>query len=67
MTSSYTEEKLSSMEKETIIQLFLAQQEQLENINKNLQFVLGQLDIPQRDIYRNQISYGHSPGLSRES
>ncbi|GFI29596.1 hypothetical protein IMSAGC013_00983 [Lachnospiraceae bacterium] len=43
MTSSYTEEKLSSMEKETIIQLFLAQQEQLENINKNLQFVLGQL------------------------
>lgn len=33
----YTEEKLSGMEKETIIQLFLAQQEQLENIDKNLQ------------------------------
>lgn len=42
MTSRYTEEKLSSMEKETIIQLFLAQQEQLENIDKNLQFVLEQ-------------------------
>lgn len=40
MISIYTEEKLSSMEKETIIQLFLAQQEQLENIDKNLQFVL---------------------------
>ena len=43
MTSRYTEEKLSSMEKETIIQLFLAQQEQLENIDKNLQLVLEQL------------------------
>lgn len=39
----YTQEKLSGMEKETIIQLFLAQQEQLENIDKNLQLVLEQL------------------------
>lgn len=43
MASRYTEENLSGMEKETIIQLFLAQQEQLENIDKNLQLVLEQL------------------------
>ena len=43
MASRYTEEKLSGMEKEALIQLFLAQQEQLENIDKNLQLVLEQL------------------------
>ncbi len=39
----YTEEKLNSFDKETIIQLFLSQQEQLENIDHNLQLVLEQL------------------------
>ena len=39
----YTEEKLNSLDKETIIQLFLSQQEQLENIDHNLQLVLEQL------------------------
>lgn len=34
MESRYTEEMLSGMEKGTIIRLFLAQQEQLENIDK---------------------------------
>lgn len=43
MESRYTEEMLSGMEKGTIIQLFLAQQEQLENIDKNLQLVLEHL------------------------
>ena len=43
MESRYTEEMLSGMEKGTIIRLFLAQQEQLENIDKNLQLVLEHL------------------------
>ena len=30
MASNYTEEKLNSLDKETIIQLFLSQQNQLE-------------------------------------
>ena len=43
MGSRYTEEMLSGMEKGTIIQLFLAQQEQLENIDIKLQLVLEHL------------------------
>lgn len=43
MALKYTEEKLNSLDKGTIIQLFLTQQEQLENIDKNLQLVLEQL------------------------
>ena len=39
----YTEEKLNSLDKGTIIQLFLSQQEQSENIDHNLQLVLEQL------------------------
>ena len=39
----YTKEKLNSLDKEAIIQLFLSQQEQLENIGHNLQLVLEQL------------------------
>ncbi len=40
MTLKYTEEKLNSFDKETLIQLFLSRQEQLENIDHNLQLVL---------------------------
>ena len=43
MTLKYTEEKLNSFDKETLIQLFLSQQEQLENIDHNLQLVLEQM------------------------
>ena len=43
MVFEYTEEKLNSFDKETLIQLFLSQQEQLENIDHNLQLVLEQL------------------------
>ena len=43
MALEYTEEKLNSLDKETIIQLFLAQQEQLRQIDQNLQLVLEQL------------------------
>ena len=39
----YTEEKLNGLDKETVIQLFLSQQEQLENIDRTLQLVLEQV------------------------
>ncbi len=43
MAMIYTEEKLNSLDKETIIQLFLSQQEQLKNIDHTLQLVLEQV------------------------
>ena len=43
MDLKYTEEKLNSLDKETIIQLFLSQQEQLEKIDHTLQLVLEQV------------------------
>ena len=43
MALEYTEEKLNSLDKETLIQLFLLQQEQLRQIDHNLQLVLEQL------------------------
>ena len=43
MALKYTEEKLNSLDKETVIQLFLSQQEQLEHIDHTLQLVLEQV------------------------
>ena len=43
MALEYTEEKLNSLDKETIIQLFLSQQEQLKQIDQTLQLVLEQV------------------------
>lgn len=43
MALKYTEEKLNSLDKETVIRLFLSQQEQLENIDHTLQLVLEQV------------------------
>lgn len=43
MALEYTEEKLNSLDKETIIQLFLSQQEQLKQIDHNLQLMLEQM------------------------
>ena len=43
MALEYTEEKLNSLGKETVIQLFLSQQEQLKQIDHNLQLVLEQM------------------------
>ena len=43
MASNYTEEKLNSLDKETIIQLFLSQQDQLERLDHTLQLMLEQL------------------------
>ncbi len=49
MALEYTEEKLNSLDKETIIQLFLSQQEQLKRIDHNLQLVLEQVaDLKRR-------------------
>ena len=43
MASKYTEEQLNSLDRETLVRLFLSQQEQLENINHTLQLVLEQM------------------------
>lgn len=43
MALKYTVEKLNILDKETIIRLFLSQQEQLENIDRTLQLVLEQV------------------------
>ena len=43
MALNYTEEKVNSLDKETLIQLFLSQQEQLEQIDHTLQLVLEQV------------------------
>lgn len=47
----YTEEKLNTFSKETLIQLFLAQQEQLSEIDKKLQLVLEQLAVMNQNRY----------------
>ena len=43
MALKYTEEQLDSLGRETLIRLFLSQQEQLENIDHTLQLVLEQM------------------------
>ena len=45
MQMKYTEEKLNTFSKETFIQLFLTQQEQLSEIDGKLQLVLEQLAV----------------------
>ena len=45
MQMKYTEEKLNTFSKETLIQLFLTQQEQLSEIDGKLQLVLEQLAV----------------------
>ena len=50
----YTEEKLNSLDKEAVIQLFLSQQEQLEHIDHTLQLVLEQVaDLKRRRFGRS--------------
>ena len=54
MALKYTEEKLNSLDKETLVQLFLPQQEQLENIDHMLQLVLEQVaDLNRRRFGRS--------------
>ena len=45
MAMKYTEEQLNQFDKATLIQLFLATQEQLESIDAKLQLVLEQLAV----------------------
>ena len=45
MAIKYTEEQLNQFDKATLIQLFLATQEQLESIDAKLQLVLEQLAV----------------------
>lgn len=45
MQMKYTEEKRNTFSKETLIQLFLTQQEQLSEIDGKLQLVLEQLAV----------------------
>lgn len=45
------EEKLNTFSKETLIQLFLAQQKQLSEIDKKLQLVLEQLAVMNQNRY----------------
>lgn len=60
MALKYTEEKLNSLDKETVIQLFLSQQEQPENIDHTLQLVLEQVaDLKRHRFGRS--SEAHEP------
>ena len=45
MAITYTEEQLNKFDKDTIIQLFLAQQEQLRDIDQKLQLLLEQVAV----------------------
>ena len=55
MALEYTEEKLNSLDKEAIIQLFLIQQEQLKQIDHHLQLVLEQLADLKKTSFRPAI------------
>ena len=45
MAMKYTEEQLNKFDKATLVQLFLATQEQFESIDSKLQLVLEQLAV----------------------
>ena len=73
MDFQYTEEKLNSLDKETLIQLFLSQQEQLKRIDHTLQLVLEQMaDLKRHRFGRSserhetdeQISFMEKDGMT---
>ena len=65
MALEYTEEKLNSLDKETIIQLFLVQQEQLKQIDHHLQLVLEQLaDLKRHRFGRSSERHGTDGQIS---
>ena len=65
MALEYTEEKLNSLDKETIIQLFLVQQEQLRQIDHHLQLVLEQLsDLKRHRFGRSSERHGTDGQIS---
>ncbi len=61
MALKYTEEQLNSLDRETLIRLFLSQQEQLENIDHTLQLVLEQM----ADLKRHRLA-GHRRNMAEE-
>ena len=65
MAFKYTKEKLNSLDKETIIQLFLSQQEQLESIDHTLQLVLEQVaDLKRHRFGRSSEAHGSDEQIS---
>lgn len=51
MAKVYSEEQLNNFDKETLVQLFLMQQEQLSEIDRKLQLVLEQLATANKNKY----------------
>lgn len=51
MAKIYSEEQLNNFDKETLVQLFLMQQEQLSEIDRKLQLVLEQLSTATKNKY----------------
>ena len=64
MAKIYDEEQLNKFDKETIIQLFLMQQEQLAEIDRKLQLVLEQLAVSSRNRYGRSTENMESSQLS---
>ena len=64
MAKIYDEEQLNKFDKETIIQLFLMQQEQLAEIDRKLQLVLEQLSVSKRNRYGRATEKMESSQLS---
>jgi len=65
MALKYTEGQLNSLDKETLIQLFLSQQEQLENIDRTLQLVLEQMaDLKRHRFGRSSEKHGSEDQIS---
>lgn len=64
MAKLYDEEQLNKFNKETIIQLFLMQQDQLTEIDRKLQLVIEQLAVSNRNRYGRSTEKMESSQLS---
>ena len=65
MALKYTGEQLNSLDKETLIKLFLSQQEQLENIDHTLQLVLERMaDLKRHRFGRSSEKHGAEDQIS---
>ena len=65
MALKYTEEQLNSLDRETLIRLFLSQQEQLDNIDHTLQLVLEQMaDLKRHRFGRSSEKHGTEDQIS---
>jgi transposase len=71
MTMEYTKEQLDNLDKDTLVQLFLAQQAQLQSIDKKLQLLLEQVAVMNNNrfgrsseklVADNQISFREVDG-----